>query len=102
MSNYEAEVSRGDRFTFGVNWTKFLTVIDEKRIAIAQKLLADFLEMATLKDKTFIDVGCGSGLFSLAARHLGAKVFSFDYDPQSVACATELRRRFFTDDPDWT
>ena len=26
---------------------------------------------------------------------------SFDYDPKSAGCARELRRRFFTDDPDW-
>jgi SAM-dependent methyltransferase len=37
----------------------------------------------------------------LAARRLGAKVHSFDYDPRSVACTAELRRRYFTDDPDW-
>jgi 2-polyprenyl-3-methyl-5-hydroxy-6-metoxy-1,4-benzoquinol methylase len=46
-------------------------------------------------------VGCGSGLFSLAARQMGARVLSFDYDPQSVECARELRKRFFPDDPDW-
>ena len=27
---------------------------------------------------------------------------SVDYDPQSVACARELKRRYFPDDPDWT
>ena len=40
-------------------------------------------------------------MFSLAARRLGATVHSFDYDPQSVACTTELRRRYFSGDPDW-
>ena len=47
-------------------------------------------------------MGSGSGLFSLAARRLGAHVHSFDYDPQSVACTAELKRRFFPDDPEWT
>ena len=37
-------------------------------------------------------IGCGSGLFRLAARRLGARVESFDYDPQSVACARERPR----------
>jgi 2-polyprenyl-3-methyl-5-hydroxy-6-metoxy-1,4-benzoquinol methylase len=50
----------------------------------------------------FLDVGCGSGLFSLAARRLGARVHSFDFDPQSVACAEELSRRYFPDDDQWT
>ena len=55
-----------------------------------------------LDGKSFIDVGCGSGLFSLAARRLGARVRSFDYDPQSVACTAELKRRYFSDDPLWS
>jgi 2-polyprenyl-6-hydroxyphenyl methylase/3-demethylubiquinone-9 3-methyltransferase len=49
----------------------------------------------------FLDVGCGSGLFSLAARRLGARVHSFDYDPQSVACTQELKRRYYEGDADW-
>jgi len=28
-------------------------------------------------------------------------VHSFDYDPQSVACAEELKRRYLLDDRDW-
>jgi 2-polyprenyl-6-hydroxyphenyl methylase/3-demethylubiquinone-9 3-methyltransferase len=51
---------------------------------------------------TFLDIGCGSGLFSLAARRLGARVRSFDYDLVSVECAKELKRRLFPDDNDWT
>jgi 2-polyprenyl-6-hydroxyphenyl methylase/3-demethylubiquinone-9 3-methyltransferase len=58
------------------------------------------LNVDTLEGKSFLDVGSGSGLFSLAARMLGAKVYSFDYDPQSVACTTELKRRYFPGD-DW-
>lgn len=58
------------------------------------------LNVESLVDKTFLDVGSGSGLFSLAARMLGAKVYSFDYDPQSVACTAELKRRYFPND-DW-
>jgi 2-polyprenyl-6-hydroxyphenyl methylase/3-demethylubiquinone-9 3-methyltransferase len=60
------------------------------------------LEKRTLDRMSFLDIGCGSGLFSLAARRLGARVHSFDYDPQSVACAQELRRRYFPDDSAWT
>jgi 2-polyprenyl-6-hydroxyphenyl methylase/3-demethylubiquinone-9 3-methyltransferase len=29
-------------------------------------------------------------------------VHSFDYDPQSVACTAELKRRYFPGDSDWT
>ncbi len=51
--------------------------------------------METLAGNSFLDVGSGSGLFSLAAMRLGAdRVHSFDYDPQSVGCTKELKRRF--------
>jgi len=59
------------------------------------------LGRARLEGLTFLDVGSGSGLFSLAARRLGARVVSFDYDPESVACTRALKRRYFADDPDW-
>lgn len=42
-----------------------------------------------------------SGLFNLAARQAGAHVHSFDYDPQAVACALELKRRHFPLDHNW-
>lgn len=97
-----AEVVSGARFAFGANWSRFLDVLDEERILEAEGSLRDMLEMDTLADCSFVDVGCGSGLFSLAARRLGARVVSFDFDPDSVACTSELRRRYFPDDPDWT
>ena len=57
--------------------------------------------MRSLERRRFLDIGSGSGLFSLAARRLGAQVTSFDFDPQSVACSEELRRRHDPDDPVW-
>jgi SAM-dependent methyltransferase len=53
------------------------------------------LELADLRGQTFLDAGCGSGLFSLAAARLGAeRIHSFDYDPDSVAATKSLRARF--------
>lgn len=101
-SQHKQEVDRGERFEFGKNWSNFLRLLDEKRILKAEESLRKMLEVETLEGKTFIDVGSGSGLFSLAARRLGAKVHSFDFDPNSFACTAELRRRFFPDDENWT
>lgn len=101
-SAHSQEVKQGARFEFGANWARFLSVLDEERIAEAERSLRTMLGVEELKGRSFLDVGSGSGLFSLAARRLGARVHSLDYDPQSVACTTELRRRFFPDDPDWT
>lgn len=59
------------------------------------------LGVTDLSGRTLLDVGCGSGLFSLAAHRLGARVRAFDFDPDSVRAAVELRRRF-APHSDWT
>jgi 2-polyprenyl-3-methyl-5-hydroxy-6-metoxy-1,4-benzoquinol methylase len=100
-SAHRLEVARGARFEFGANWNRFLTVLDDRRIAEAERSLQEMLGVESLAGQSFLDIGSGSGLFSLAARRLGARVHSFDYDPQSVACTRELRRRFFPDDAQW-
>lgn len=91
-----------DRFEFGENWTRFLRLLTEERIAAAERSLTEWLGMSDLAGKRFLDIGSGSGLFSLAARRLGARVHSFDYDVQSVACAEELKHRYYPDDERWT
>ena len=100
--SHSNEVAQGRRFEFGRNWQRFLALIDDSRIAAAVQSLKEKLEVETLAGKRFIDVGAGSGLFSLAARKLGAQVHSFDYDPASVACARELKRRYQPNDDGWT
>ena len=90
------------RFEFGENWSRFLEVLNDTRIEKAEESLKRMLKVTTLRDRTFLDIGSGSGLFSLAARRLGARVHSFDYDKRSVACTLELKRRYCTDDKGWT
>lgn len=90
------------RFKFGKNWSAFLSVLTEDRITIAEESLKKALKMGSLRGKRFVDVGCGSGLFSLAAVRLGATVHSFDYDTDSVATTSELKRRYFPDATHWT
>jgi 2-polyprenyl-3-methyl-5-hydroxy-6-metoxy-1,4-benzoquinol methylase len=103
MSSHANEIERGQRFQFGENWARFLRLLDEQRIAHAQESFLAMLGMENLKGKSFLDVGSGSGLSSLAAARLGAaKIHSFDFDPQSVACTRELKRRYFPDFADWT
>ena len=90
------------RFEFGKNWKRFLSVLDDEKIKEAEKSLKDSLKISSLKGRSFLDAGSGSGLFSLAACRLGAdRVFSFDYDPQSVACALELKKKYFPDIDNW-
>ena len=99
---HRREIESGERFAFGDNWARFLKVLDEQCINEAEQSLKNMLEVENLNGKSFLDIGSGSGLFSLAAKRLGAKVFSFDYDPKSVACTEELKKQYFENDKNWS
>jgi 2-polyprenyl-6-hydroxyphenyl methylase/3-demethylubiquinone-9 3-methyltransferase len=90
------------RFEFGQNWRRFIQLLDDDRIVAAERSLCEMLGTDELGGQRFLDVGCGSGLFSLAARRLGASVHSFDFDENSVLCARELKQRFHPDDDGWS
>lgn len=61
-----------ERFAFGDNWRRFLDVLDDERIAQAERSLEEWLGDDALAGRSFLDAGCGSGLFSLAATRPGA------------------------------
>ncbi len=102
VDQFHKEVSTGKRFKFGKNWKIFLTTINEERIKKAELSLKTMLDVESLEGKSFLDIGSGSGLFSLAAKNLGAKVFSFDFDDLAVWCTSELKSRFYEADTSWT
>jgi len=101
VNQHSKEVSQGERFQFGANWEAFLNTLNDERIDTAVSSLKEMLGVNSLSGKRFLDIGSGSGLFSLAAKRLGAKVHSFDYDPKSVSCAKELKRRYYANDDNW-
>jgi len=101
VQQHHLEVVAGKRFAFGKNWQRFLEELGEERIAKAEESLQEMLGKHQLYGKRFLDVGSGSGLFSLSARRLGAFVHSFDYDPHSVACTIELKKRYYQSDSNW-
>jgi 2-polyprenyl-3-methyl-5-hydroxy-6-metoxy-1,4-benzoquinol methylase len=89
------------RFSFGANWSSFSKRIDDQRIAEARSSLSE--RLGDLAGLTFLDAGCGSGLFSLAAVQLGARrVLSFDFDDGSVATALALKCRHAPEVDGWT
>jgi 2-polyprenyl-6-hydroxyphenyl methylase/3-demethylubiquinone-9 3-methyltransferase len=91
---HSEEIKRGKRFEFGKNWENFLSTLTEEKIQIAQDSLVAMLGRSSLSSLSFLDAGSGSGLFSLAAWKLGARVYSFDFDPQSVECTRILRKKY--------
>lgn len=91
------------RFAFGRNWSDFLGVLTEERINSSVSSLEAMLPRDQIEGKSFLDVGSGSGLSSLAASRLGAaRIHSFDYDRDSVACTEALRRRYAPAGVSWT
>jgi SAM-dependent methyltransferase len=92
---------RETHFEFGENWRNYARTIDRKRMDSAiegvKKLFPD-----GLAGRTFLDIGCGSGLHSLAALSLGAaSVTAIDIDENSVATTQELLSKH-TPDSKWT
>jgi len=83
------------RFEFGQNWHDFVTQsFGEGRVEISKQHLLDFLNRKNLEALDVIDIGCGSGLHSIAALQAGAKrVHSFDCDPKSIEATKLIRDR---------
>jgi SAM-dependent methyltransferase len=86
------------RFPFGKNWLNFQSMLTENQQHCAQKSLEERLAHVTLHNKVFLDIGCGSGLFSLAAYRLGAIV---DNDQDSVNCTRNLQEKYANETERW-
>ena len=92
------------RFGFGRNWADFIARhFSEERVEASRVHLLRALRVDSLAGRSFLDIGCGSGLHSLAALRAGAdRVTGFDYDPASVATSLRVRASAAGDDPRWT
>ena len=84
---------QGMRFGFGKNWKNYIKkYYSEERLEIAREHLLNFLHLDNLQGKSFLDIGCGSGLHSLAALRSGAaQIVSFDFDQDSVDTTKQLK-----------
>ncbi|WP_165830740.1 class I SAM-dependent methyltransferase [Phenylobacterium soli] len=81
-------------FAFGENWKSFLGTLDDERITQAEAGLRRLFPGGELKGKTFLDIGSGSGLSSLAALKLGVKsLVATDIDRHSVEATAGLLSR---------
>jgi len=82
-------------FAFGKNWESYSSLIDEAAIESSTQALVRLLGRSSLEGTTFLDIGCGSGLHSLAALRLGAaRLLSVDLDPDSIATTRAVLDRF--------
>jgi 2-polyprenyl-6-hydroxyphenyl methylase/3-demethylubiquinone-9 3-methyltransferase len=87
-------------FEFGRNWSSYAGLIDDGKVAEAVRGLERLGGPGGLVGKTFLDIGCGSGLHSLSALRLGAsRVMAVDLDPHSVATAKQVLGRWAAETP---
>lgn len=73
-------------FAFGKNWASYASLIDEPQIEEAARGLLKLVPLEDFKNRSFLDIGCGSGLHALGAARLGvSRILAIDIDPDSVA-----------------
>lgn len=90
---------KASHFAFGKNWASYSELVSESRIVEAEAWLKRLLG-EEIAGKRFLDIGCGSGLHSLAALRLGAaEVVGIDVDPNSVATTRRLLGKFAPGQP---
>ena len=96
FTNIEGALRSGETvsFSFGSNWRKYLAGLNDDNYRSALSYMSSAFGAAGISGRNLVDIGCGSGLFSMAALELGAtSVTSIDVDPTAVACAELLRSR---------
>jgi len=82
-------------FAFGKNWLDYSRKIDETKIAQAMADLRRLSGRERFDNLSFLDIGCGSGLHSLAAIRLGAtRVVGVDIDIDSVTASRNTLAKF--------
>lgn len=78
-------------FAFGKNWSSYAALIDEPQIEEATKGLLKLVPAEEFIGRSFLDIGCGSGLHALSATRLGAsRILAVDIDPDSVATSNAV------------
>jgi release factor glutamine methyltransferase len=54
----------------------------------SSSILAKFVSSLPLGGKSFLEVGCGSGITAMCAARAGARVTAVDINPEAVRCTT--------------
>lgn len=81
-------------FKFGENWKNFSNLIDNNRLKEAVTSLKKLTNKKSLNNLSFLDIGCGSGLSSLAAIQLNCKkIYAIDQDEQSIKTTKKVLQK---------
>lgn len=91
MRDYHDLTRIDSHFAFGKNWAAYAKTISEAQIDESIRALSKLLGDVSLDGRRFLDIGCGSGLHSLAALRLGAgEVVATDIDVDSITTTKEI------------
>jgi predicted RNA methylase len=90
----QSDLDLNSHFSFGDNWAQYSKYVTDEHLKHAVDDLKRLLGVSTLNGKTFCDIGCGSGIHSVAAAKMGAMVTAVDIDPMSTATAIALAQKF--------
>lgn len=82
-------------FDFGINWANYSDkTLNQEKFEDAKKSLRSLFQKESFDGLSFLDIGCGSGIFSIAARGLGAeKVLGIDISPYSIDTCNKNAQR---------
>jgi len=83
-------------FDFGANWQQFSqSSLDSLKFEEAFNSLDQLIGHEKIKGSSFLDIGCGSGIFAIAASLAGAKkVVGIDISKESIAVSIGNKKRF--------
>jgi len=83
-------------FDFGENWKDYSkNALGEKQLSEAKKSLELLIGKDKIHNKKIFDLGCGSGIFSIALHQLKAKeVIGIDISKESIQTSLENKERF--------
>jgi release factor glutamine methyltransferase len=54
----------------------------------SSSILAEFVSLLPLEGKSFLELGCGSGIAAMCAARAGASVTAVDINPEAVRCTS--------------
>jgi len=90
-----AQGNNGAGFDFGRNWEAFSRSVGDAALNEARKGLQRLFPDGALEGVRLLDIGCGSGLHSVAALTLGVRsLVAIDINPRSVSTTHSLMERF--------
>lgn len=83
-------------FNFGENWRRFSeNSLDNRKFEMALSSLEQLIGQEKIKAGTFLDIGCGSGIFAIAASLAGAqKVIGIDISKESITASINNKKKF--------